>query len=72
MRAIQEGGAAAKNELGTDRESTVAFGRDRYSGWERRHAYGMDRTGQSDCRAIIVRRENAWGEMVTRRIHRCG
>ena len=54
--------------------------RGRPGGWDRgrrhdgygRHAYDLDRHGGFDCRTIIVRRENHWGQMVTRRIQRCG
>jgi hypothetical protein len=54
--------------------------RGRHHGWDRgeRHgsaryrSYDVDRTGSLNCRNIIVRRENGWGETVTKRIQRCG
>lgn len=34
-------------------------------------AYGEGRYGER-CRTVVIREENEWGRMVTRRIRRCG
>jgi hypothetical protein len=59
----------------------LEFDRDNYArrDWERRREWDRDRTGTiverrhygGDCRVVTIQRENADGDLVTRRIRRC-
>jgi hypothetical protein len=62
----------------------VTIGRDRDEAWERRqwrreHRWDRDRTGtiverrhRDRCRTVVIRRETDDGDIVTRRVRRCG
>ena len=47
-----------------------AYEEGRREAWRGRRRY--DDTYGERCRTIIIREENEWGRMVTRRIRRCG
>jgi hypothetical protein len=62
----------------------VTVGRDHDDNWERRqwrreHRYDRERTGTiverrygERCRTVVIRKETDDGDMVTRRVRRCG
>jgi hypothetical protein len=57
-----------------DDDRARAYEEGRREAWrDRRYRrYGDDDTYGERCRTIIVREENEWGRLVTRRIRRCG
>ncbi len=64
-------------DRGFDRDRTVRTEVRRDRGWDddrverRRQRRDVYETGNVGCRTIIVKRENAMGDMVTKRIRKC-
>jgi hypothetical protein len=56
-----------------DEDRARAYEEGRREAWrDRRYRRYDDDTYGERCRTIIIREENDWGRMVTRRIRRCG